>query len=83
FTATLAALTAGFSVIGSAQAFGSFEKWVAARQPIQLEAGVTREITDLLSPKVRAEFEKAVANLSARDKDAIIDPNGKLFDAEA
>ncbi|CAD6965379.1 unnamed protein product [Tilletia laevis] len=83
FTATLAALTAGFSVIGSAQAFGSFEKWVAARQPIQLEAGVTREITDLLSPKVRAEFEKAVANLSARDKDALIDPNGKLFDAEA
>ncbi|CAD6907676.1 unnamed protein product, partial [Tilletia laevis] len=38
FTATLAAVTAGLSVISSAQAFGSFEKWVAARQPIQLEA---------------------------------------------
>ncbi|KAE8212242.1 hypothetical protein CF326_g9863, partial [Tilletia indica] len=49
-SSTLAVLAAGFSVIGSAQAFGSFEKWVAARQPIQLEAGVTREIKDLLSP---------------------------------
>ncbi|KAE8257887.1 hypothetical protein A4X13_0g2051 [Tilletia indica] len=82
-SSTLAVLAAGFSVIGSAQAFGSFEKWVAARQPIELEAGVTREIKDLLSPKVRAEFEKAVANLSARDKDSIIDPNGQLFDPEA
>ncbi|KAE8240214.1 hypothetical protein A4X13_0g7898 [Tilletia indica] len=71
-------MTAGSLAIGSAQAFGSFKRWVAACQYISLEAGVTREIKDFLSPKVRAEFEKAVANLSARDKDAIKAPGPGL-----
>ncbi|KAK0555646.1 hypothetical protein OC846_001611, partial [Tilletia horrida] len=82
FATYAAALTAGFSVIGSAQAFGSFEKWVRAGQPIQLE-NEAREIKDLLSPKVRADFEKAVSDLKTRDYDGIINPNGRLFDAQA
>ncbi|KAK0549405.1 hypothetical protein OC846_004092, partial [Tilletia horrida] len=82
FATVATALTAGFSVIGSAQAFGSFEKWVRAGQPIQLE-NEAREIKDLLSPKVRADFEKAVADLKTRDYDGIINPNGRLFDAQA
>ncbi|KAL9931437.1 hypothetical protein V8E36_009723 [Tilletia maclaganii] len=83
FATSLTVLVAGFSVIGSASAFGSFEKWVRAGQPIQLENGVTRDVKDLLSPKVRAEFEKALVELAARDDDSVIDPNGKLFDAQA
>ncbi|KAE8219303.1 hypothetical protein CF319_g6975 [Tilletia indica] len=75
-------MTAGSLAIGSAQAFRFFKRWVAACQYISLEAGFTREIKNFLSPKVRAEFEKAVANLSARDKNAIIDPSSKLFDPE-
>ncbi|KAL9931430.1 hypothetical protein V8E36_009716 [Tilletia maclaganii] len=71
FSASLAALVTGFSVISSASAFGSFEKWVRAGQPIQLENGV------------RADFEKALADLKTRDYDSIINPNGKLFDAQA
>ncbi|KAL9931441.1 hypothetical protein V8E36_009727 [Tilletia maclaganii] len=86
----LAALTLTLSIASSTHAWGTLDKWIRAGangQPAELKADLfnrrgVQQQRDLLSPQVRAEFEKALANLASRDDDSIVDPNGMPYDAE-